>query len=92
MWTFGGHSDVGEELVSGVTQPHGFDISSDNIGFLRAFIKLKMLNGGLKGVRKSFLEHIKDILIHIWFQRVNILMNTLTCSIKLGGADKGEQG
>jgi hypothetical protein len=83
MWTFGGHSDVGEELVSGVTQPHGFDIPGDNVGFLGAFIEAKMLDGSFEGVGKSFLKHIKDIFIHIWLQRVNVLMNTLTCSVKL---------
>ena len=61
--TSGGHSNVWDELISGISEPHGFNVSSDDIGRLIAFGEVEVLDSGAHGVGKSFDKDVKELTI-----------------------------
>ena len=46
MRTIFGHPNVGDKLVRGISEPHGFDISCDDVGRLIVILDVEVLDGG----------------------------------------------
>lgn len=46
MRTIFGHPNVGDKLVSGISEPHGFYISCDDVGRLIVILDVEVLDGG----------------------------------------------
>ena len=61
-----GHSDVRNELISWISEPHGLDIASDDIGSFVTFGKIEMLDCRAHGVGEGFDENVKKIgVLHL---------------------------
>lgn len=54
-----GHSDIGDELIGWVPEPHSFNISCDNVGSFMTLGDIVMLNGSAHGVRECFDKNAK---------------------------------
>lgn len=63
MSTIRWHADIGNELVSGISQPHGFDVARDDVGWLVSFREIAVLDGGADGVGEGFNQDLKDFRI-----------------------------
>lgn len=53
------HTYVRYKLVCGISEPHGFDVSSYDVGGLVAGRERVMLDGGGHGVGVGFDEYVK---------------------------------
>ena len=53
------HSDVGYELVGRISEPHGLDIPSNDVGGLVALVEVVVLNSGAHCIREGLYKDVK---------------------------------
>lgn len=63
MGTVGWHADVGNELISGVPEPHGLDVARDDVRRLMPFCEIVVLDCGADCVGESFRKYLKEFRI-----------------------------
>ena len=56
-----GDSYIRKELIGGVSEPHGFDVTRDNVSRFVSVGEVVVLDGGCKGVGVGLVENLVDL-------------------------------
>jgi hypothetical protein len=85
------HSDVGDELVGGIPEPHGFDIARDDIGGFVALGEVVVLHSGAHGIGKGLDQDIEEGGSHLVLVGRYVFVDAGNGVVELVAEGDGEQ-